>query len=149
MSVRTIRRLVVGLSLILVSCGALPTAGTTTTTSPITDGRETATTSVADPAPTTVPGAINVALRLPSGWSEAVVWGRSDDYPNAQLAWEVTGSTLDVALPGEGGYQFWAESPSSDDGLCFYQAQANPQGQQTTTFDGDTVSLDISGEVCQ
>ena len=44
---------------------------------------------------------------------------------------------------------FWAEAPSSDDGLCFYQAQSDPQWQQTDVFDGDIVNLDIAGEVCE
>ena len=54
-----------------------------------------------------------------------------------------------VNLPGVGTYVFWAEAPSSDDGLCFYQAQSDPQRQQTDVFDGDTVTLDIAGEVCE
>ena len=101
------------------------------------------------PATTAVEGAIGVVLRLPSDWGEAVVWGRSDDYPTARLTWESSASSLDGSLPGEGAYMFWAEAPSSDDGLCFYLAQSDPQWQQTDVFDGDIVNLDIAGEVCE
>jgi hypothetical protein len=78
-----------------------------------------------------------------------VVQGRSDDYPAAGLAWEASGSRLEVSLPGEGWYVFWAATPSSDDGLCYYEAQSDPRWQPTRVFDGDTVTLDITGEVCE
>ncbi len=135
--------------MVLASCGAQPTPTSTSSIPSDTFGRETTTTLAESPATTVAEGAIDVVLRLPPDWDEAVVQGRSDDFPTARLMWETSGSTLGVSLPGEGAYVFWAEAPSSDDGLCFYQAQSDPQWQQTDIFDGDTVALDIAGEVCE
>jgi hypothetical protein len=150
MSSRTINRLATGvLGVVLAACGALPASTSTTSTALDTDRPETTTTVSGGPATTAVEGAITVVLRLPASWDEAVVQGRSDDFPAARLAWEASGSSLDVSLPGEGAYMFLAETPSSDDGLCFYQAQSDPQRQPMQVFDGDTVTLDIAGEVCE
>lgn len=146
MSSRTINRLSVAvLGLVLASCSGLPTSTPTSSPPPGDEGRVTTTTVAENPATRVVEGAIGVVLRLPSDWGEAVVWGRSDEYPTARLAWESSGASLDVSLPGEGAYRFWAEAPSSDDGLCFYQAQS----EQTDAFDGDTVKLDFAGEMCE
>jgi hypothetical protein len=107
-------------------------------------------TTIAENAPVTTVavGAIDVTLRLPSGWTETVIHARSDDR-GARLQWEASESTINVSLPGEGRYVFWAEAPSSDDGLCFYQAQSDPQWSQADVYDGQTIILDISGEVCE
>lgn len=150
MSSRTVNGLVMGvLGVLLASCGALPASTSTSSTPSDTRGLDTTTTLAESPVTTMAEGAIDVVLRLPSNWDEAVIQGRSDDFPTARLVWEASGSTLDVSLPGEGAYVFWAAAPSSDDGLCFYQAQSDPQWQQTDVFDGDTVTLDIAGEVCE
>lgn len=132
----------------LTSCGALPAATTTTDHANVEDSTST-TLAENTPATTLGEGAIDVTLRLPSDWSGAVVAGSSDDYPGAALQWEAGGSTLTVSLPGEGSYVFWAETPSSDDGLCFYQAQSDPQWRGIEVYDGQTVFLDLSGEVCE
>jgi hypothetical protein len=150
MASRTINRVAVAaVCFALASCGALPTTATTSSTSPDTDGRATTTTLSESPTTTASAGSISVVLRLPANWDNAVVLGRSDDFPTALLAWEASGSSLDVSLPGEGGYIFWAETPSSDDGLCLYQAQSDPQWKPTKVFDGDSVELDLAGEVCE
>lgn len=92
---------------------------------------------------------IEVVIRLPDDWSAATVWANSGDYPQAALQWDTMDPTLEATLPGPGSYVFWAETPSSDDGLCFYQALSDPQWKEAAVRDGDTVRLTLSGEVCE
>lgn len=108
-------------------------------------------TTAVTPAQTTsteAEGAIHVVVELPEDWSTATIEAITNDYRDVELRWRTTGPRLDVTLPGPGAYWFWAESPSSSDGLCFYEAQSDTQWKQTELVDGGTIRLEFSGEIC-
>lgn len=82
-------------------------------------------------ASTDVNATITVVLQLPGDWSRAIIEAGTEDFSDAELHWETTSTELATTLPGAGEYVFWAETPSSENGLCFYQAQSHPNGRRS------------------